>query len=173
MPGSPMVENNSSYGSSSSSPSMSNMPSVRVRVSDQDTEMRGQDQRVGIEEQFAQISVAPTPNLSDGFGLLSGPAPTIPSGVVPGSWIAASATNQMAAPGQNVNQEMSGNERLEQVVPIALRKPPLPLQPVQVQPVQQKAAAVYNLPSPDSVARYPQILPSLLCLDLISLYTQC
>ncbi|PKI60017.1 hypothetical protein CRG98_019605 [Punica granatum] len=155
MPGSPMVENNSSYGSSSSSPSMSNLPPISVRVADQDTGARPQDQRVGIEEQFVQSSIAPPPNMSDGFGLLSGPPPTIPSGVVPGNSNVASAAmsvNQTAASGENVNRGMSDDERSDQGVPLTFRKPPLPLQPVQMHPVQQKAAGLYNLPSPDSVA---------------------
>lgn len=132
MPCSPMMENGSSNGSSSSSLSMSNLPPVRVCIANQDTGFRGQEQMVGIEEQFVQLSVAPPPNFSDGFGLLSGPAPPIPSGIVPGNWSTASAAmaaNQMAAPGQNGNQGMSGDERSEKVVPLALRKPPLPLQP--------------------------------------------
>lgn len=140
MPGSPMVENTSSYGSPSSSPLKSNLPPIRVRVVNQDTDAQGQDQRAGIEEQFAQISVAPPPNIN-ATGIL-GAAP------------AALTVNQMAAPGENVNQGISDDERSEQGVPLAFQKPPLPMQPMQVQPVQQKAAALYNLPSPDSVARY-------------------
>ncbi|KAJ0106205.1 hypothetical protein Patl1_19209 [Pistacia atlantica] len=49
MPDSPIVETSSSFGSSSSSPSMSNLPPIRVRV---------EDQKNGMEEKFAQMSFA-------------------------------------------------------------------------------------------------------------------
>ena len=48
-----------------------------------------------------------------------------------------------------MNRVFSDDERSDQGVPVGFRKPPLPLQPV-----QHKAGASYNLPSPDSVARY-------------------
>ncbi|KAJ6359141.1 hypothetical protein OIU76_000787 [Salix suchowensis] len=58
---SPVMEKNSSFGSSSSSPSMTNLPPIRVRV---------EDPRVGFEEQFAQMTYAQAVQKNDdGYGL--------------------------------------------------------------------------------------------------------
>ncbi|XP_030534498.1 ecdysone-induced protein 75B [Rhodamnia argentea] len=153
MPDSPVVENSSSsHGSSSSSPSMSNLPPIRVSV----------DQRtVGIDDQFAQMSIAANHlyRHDDGYGAFSALAPPFPSGIMASAALNAAASasmaNQASGCGENMsNRAVSDDERSDQgAPPMALRKPPLPmLQPVQVQPLQHKASAAYNLPSPDSVA---------------------
>ncbi|XVF50615.1 hypothetical protein PTKIN_Ptkin04bG0115800 [Pterospermum kingtungense] len=113
LPDSPMVEKTSSFGSSSSSPSMSNLLPI-------------QDQRVGIEEQFAQISFATNIHKQDdAYGAVS----------------AGDSSD-------NLNRMWSDDERSDHGVPVGFRKPPLPLQSV-----QHKACATnYNLHSPDSVA---------------------
>ncbi|KAK8586629.1 hypothetical protein V6N13_010217 [Hibiscus sabdariffa] len=140
---SPMAEKTSSFGSSSSSPSMSNLPPIRVQV-DQDGGTKVQDQRVGIEEQFAQMSFATNIHKQDdcyGAAAVSAALPPHPVSIV---------TNMAARAGgssDNLNRILSDDERSDQGVPVGFRKPPLPLQPV-----QQKAGATYNLPSPDSVA---------------------
>ncbi|XP_062117017.1 protein PAL OF QUIRKY-like [Humulus lupulus] len=130
---SPIVENHSSFGSSSSSPSMSNLPPIRVRVDENGA--RGQDQRVGMEEQFAQISFAGAPPPS---------APAAHDIISSGHQV-----NPMFISGENMNKVLSEDERSDHGVPVGFRKPPLPLQPV-----QPKVAATggYSLPSPDSVA---------------------
>ncbi|XP_030455419.2 uncharacterized protein LOC115676615 [Syzygium oleosum] len=154
MPDSPVVENSSSsssYGSSSSSPSMSNLPPIRVRV----------DQRAaGIEDQFAQMSIAAS-HPYDVYGpFVAPPPPPIPSAIMTGAAVNAAASasvvaNQAGACGESMsNRAVSDDERSDHgAPPMSFRKPPLPmLQPVQVQQLHQKASVAYNLPSPDSVA---------------------
>ena len=136
---SPMVEHSSSYGSSSSSPSMSNLPPIRVRV---------EDQKVGMEEQFAQISFAPSGlKQDDTFGVFSAPPPPLPTVIASASTV-ASAAIPTAVSNETGNRVFSDDERSDQGVPVGFRKPPLPLQPVHM-----KACGGYSLPSPDSVAR--------------------
>lgn len=137
LPDSPVVETSSSFGSSSSSPSMSNLPPIRVRV---------EDQKNGIEEQFAQMTFAHTgfqKPQDEGMVVYSGAPPPMP----------VAAANALPAmhigmPSENTSRVLSDDERSDHNVPVRSRKPPLPLQPV-----QHKACAAYNLPSPDSVAR--------------------
>ncbi|XVF09533.1 hypothetical protein REPUB_Repub07fG0102100 [Reevesia pubescens] len=141
LPDSPMVEKTSYFGSSSSSPSMSNLPPIRVRV-DQDGGAKVLDQRVGIEEQFAQISFATNIHKQDnGYAAaVSAPPPHSVS-------VATAMVTPAGGSSDNLNRILSDDERSDQGVPVGFRKPPLPLQPV-----QQKACGTYNLPSPDSVA---------------------
>lgn len=142
LPDSPLVETSSSFGSSSSLPSMSNLPPVRVRV---------EDQRNGaIEEQFAQMSFAHSglqkqqQQQEEGVVVLSGAPPPMPTSVAN-----ALPPVHVARPSENTSSVLSDDERSDHGVPAArLSKPPLPLQPV-----QYKACAAYNLPSPDSVTR--------------------
>lgn len=134
MPDSPMVENNSSFGSSSSSPSMSNLPPIRVRVDDGNL-ARPQDHHQkasGVEEQFAQISFAP-PSLSTDIVASSGTV------------VSAAQVNAVAVSGGVI----SDDERSDHGAPVGFRKPPLPI----LQPVQGQKAGGFSLPSPDSVAR--------------------
>lgn len=63
MPDSPLVETNSSFESSSSSPVMSNLPPIKVRI-----EGGGGDQMVGSDEQFLHTNVAQQPPLPTGVG---------------------------------------------------------------------------------------------------------
>lgn len=124
MPDSPMVEKSSSFGSSSSSPSMSNLPPIRVRA---------EEQKVGIEEQFAQLSFpANMQKQEDGYGLVSTAPPPM-------------ADASINHPG--INRVLSADEISDQGEPGGFRRPPLPLQP-------KASCTSYNLPSPDSVARY-------------------
>ncbi|KAK4409647.1 hypothetical protein Sango_0037700 [Sesamum angolense] len=59
VPDSPMLETTSSFGSTSSSPSMANLPPIRVHV-EESPKVGG----LGIEEQFQQISVGATGNVN-------------------------------------------------------------------------------------------------------------
>lgn len=141
MPDSPIVENGSSFGSSSSSPSMCNLPPIRVRVEDR--------HRVSAEEQFAQTTFAQVvQKQDDGYGLLSAALPPLPTALATVGNVAA--LNPAGGSSENLNRALSDDERSDQGVPVTFRKPPLPLQPVQHKP----CAFGYNLPSPDSVARY-------------------
>jgi hypothetical protein len=162
------VEKNSSFGSSSSSPSMTNLPPIRVRV---------EDPRVGVEEQFAQMTYAQVVQKhDDGYGLLSAPPPPIPVSI--SAVGTAISTNPAGGSSEHLNRLLSDDERSDQGVPVSFRKPPLPV----LQPVPHKTGTCYNLPSPDSVARYlsiflfaftvysgPQLRTSLICsLQIIS-----
>ncbi|OMO57393.1 Phox/Bem1p [Corchorus capsularis] len=149
LPDSPMVEKSSSFGSSSSSPSMSNLPPIRVRI-DQDGGAKLQEQRIGtIEDQFAQMSFAPANNnihnhkQDDGYGGAALP---------PHPATAAAMISPAGGSSDNLNRILSDDERSDQGVPVGFRKPPLPLQPLPL-PLQQRPSGGYNnLPSPDSVA---------------------
>ncbi|KAM1052805.1 hypothetical protein ACFX2J_000387 [Malus domestica] len=130
------VENStSSYGSSTSSPCLSNLPPIQVRMGENRARlMQGGNRGVGIEEQFAQISasypivVAALPpmvaNLSD----------LPPSG---GKMMNASGVS-----GGNVNR-VDDERSSDQSMSVGFRKPPLPLplQPLQVN------KAVFYIPS--------------------------
>lgn len=143
LPDSPMVEKNSSYGSSSSSPSMANLPPIRVRADENGggSSRLQLEQRAVIEEQFAQMTfggVGSTMKHDDGYPMttmmLSAPINPMPPIPVP-------IENTM-------NRVISDDERSDQGAPVGLRKPPLPLQPV------PRTSGGLSLPSPDSVARY-------------------
>ncbi|XWS50772.1 hypothetical protein CRYUN_Cryun12cG0116600 [Craigia yunnanensis] len=138
---SPMVEKTSSFGSSSSSPSISNLPPIRVRV-DQDGGAKVQNQRVGIEEQFAQISFATNIHKQDdGYGAsMSALPPHLQS-------VATAMVTTEGGSSDNLSRILSDDERSDQGVPVGFSKPPLSLQPL-----QHKAWGTYNLPSPGSVA---------------------
>ncbi|KAE8710680.1 hypothetical protein F3Y22_tig00110319pilonHSYRG00122 [Hibiscus syriacus] len=139
----PMAEKTSSFGSSSSSPSMSNLPPIRVRV-DQDGGPKLQDQRVGMEEQFAQMSIATDVQKQDDCYGAAAAMSAPPSHPVP---VVTTMATRAGGSSDNLNRIFSDDERSDQGVPVGFRKPPLPLQPV-----QQKPGGTYNLPSPDSVA---------------------
>ncbi|KAL3824803.1 hypothetical protein ACJIZ3_020832 [Penstemon smallii] len=128
-----VMEMGSSFGSSSSSPTMSNLPPIKVRVD--------QDQMVGLDEQFSNVSIASS-NLTNAVPAAgSSPPPPLP-------YVGGGATTYAAAvTGENLSRVVSEDEKSDQgvAVPTGLRKPPLPLQPV-----QRKLVDVHNLPSPDS-----------------------
>ncbi|KAK1388177.1 PB1 domain-containing protein [Heracleum sosnowskyi] len=132
-----VLETYSSFGSSSSSPSMSNLPHIRVR-SDNDG-LTLQDQMAGLDEQFSQMNtnVATTmQNQGDGIVMVSAALPPLP--VVISTTISS----------ENGSRFVSDDEKSDQGAPTRFRKPPLPLQPVQ----RKLDHDTYNLPSPDSVA---------------------
>lgn len=133
IPDSPAVENDSSFGSSSSVPSMSNLPPIRVRVEEAD-QGRVQDPKMGLEEQFGQMNfgVPPIPTSLAGVA-------TIPLGVI---------SNH-----ENANRVFLDDERSDQGGTVVFRKPPLPLQTLQNRGVANPiVSGGYGLPSPDSVA---------------------
>ncbi|EOA30009.1 hypothetical protein CARUB_v10013114mg [Capsella rubella] len=144
MPDSPMMEAaGSSIGSSSSSPSTSNLPPIRVRVSE--------DQR--IEEQLAQMTFSNMQTqrqFDDGISLIATRPMMIPSG-------AMTDANTMAynnAPGDGVPPASNGqvspdDDRSDSGVSTGYRKPPLPMQSVSIPP---RTVGGYSLTSPDSVA---------------------
>lgn len=167
VPDSPMLETNSSFGSSSSSPSAGNLPPIKVHVEDgSGGRIRGQDQKVvGIEEQFTQLGVGQKQD-EDIVVLTSPPAVAV---AVPISSAAAVA-------GEYPNRVVSDDERSDHGVHVGYRK--LPTSPPQIQSqskpqaqglapqFQQKSNCVVDLASPDSVSRYFQIPFLFLCLVL-------
>ncbi|KAL8135004.1 uncharacterized protein LOC141710993 [Apium graveolens] len=137
MLGSPVVlETNSSFGSSSSSPSMSNLAHIRVRADNDDARLK--DQMAGLDEQFSQMNTSATANLQnqvDGTVMLSAQPP-----------LPVFITTTVST--ENENRVVADEDKSDQGGPTRFRKPPLPLQPVQ----RRLGHDAYNLPSPDSVA---------------------
>ncbi|XP_057447811.1 uncharacterized protein LOC130739514 [Lotus japonicus] len=146
VPDSPMLGTNSSFGSSSSSPSAVNLPQIKVRVEEGGSGGGGgvnrvQDQKgVGIEEQFAQLGVGGARQKpGEGFAALSSP-PAAVAAVV------------------------SDEERSEHGVPVGHRQPQQQVQTQttqtqvqsqsqgQVPQFQQNSTGFVDLTSPNSVA---------------------
>ncbi|KAK4735867.1 hypothetical protein R3W88_010128 [Solanum pinnatisectum] len=149
MPDSPMVETTSSFESSVSSPSMPNLPQIKVRAEDGQMNARFHDQMLGLDEQFSHMNVASNAqNLDDGYLHLAAQAATPPlPTVIGGAAVMSSATLVNAAPatGEHHGRVISDDEKSDHGAPSGRRKPPLPLQPV-----QRKVGDGYSLPSPDS-----------------------
>ncbi|KAI4357740.1 hypothetical protein L6164_001671 [Bauhinia variegata] len=149
VPDSPMLETTSSFGSTSSSPSVANLPPIRVRVDDGSG---GKDQKVGIEEQFAQLGVGSGHKQEEGFAVLSSPPP------MPASILASSGVPIGSAAVEHQNRVFSDDERSDHGVQVGNRKPPTPQPQSQPQPqtlppqFHQKSSGVVDLPSPDSVS---------------------
>ncbi|KAG4910172.1 hypothetical protein HKD37_20G056802 [Glycine soja] len=162
VPDSPMLETTSSFGSTSSSPSLANLPPIRVHVVE--------DQRVlGIEDQFAQIGVGvgPKQQPDEGFVLLSSPPPPPVPATLAAVGVPIGPATVVA--GEHHNRVVSDDERSDHGVPVGYRKPPTPQPQVQSQTQAQSQAqtqtlapqfhqkstaggAVVDLPSPDSVS---------------------
>ena len=148
VPGSPMVENNSSYGSSSSSSSMANLPPIRVRVDDNG----GSRLQLVMEEQFAQMTFGTGGGVvkqDNGFGISSSNAATVPAIPAPMTMVTNGGT------GDSMSRVVSDEDRSldHHGAPAGFRKPPLPLQLV-----QPRTFGGFGLPSPDSVARYSSLI---------------
>ncbi|PON34197.1 PB1 domain containing protein [Parasponia andersonii] len=168
VPDSPMLETTSSFGSTSSSPSLANLPPIRVHVEDGGGGgggggggvRVGQDHKVGIEEQFAQMSIGHAGLKQDesSFVVLSSPPP-LPATIV-GQAIPLPVSSSGVGVGIDyasaASRVISDDERSDHGVPIGYRKQPPPQalsQPQALPPQsQQKSAGVLDLPSPDSVS---------------------
>lgn len=131
-PNSPMLEN--SLSSSSLTPSMENLPPIRVRVDENAGSRLQQENKVvmkqdgGFVVSSANVAMAAIPATSTmAFG-----------GVV------AATSGDV-----NVNRVVSDDERSDYGGLIGSRKPPLPLQLG-----QPRTSGGVSLPSPDSVTRY-------------------
>ena len=175
VPDSPMMETNSSFGSTSSSPSaVANLPPIKIHVDDGGSVgsgVRMQDQKVvGIEEQFAQLGVGggAVQKQDEGFAVLSSP-PLVEVNVSAAAAVAGvPISSAAAAAAEYHNRVVSDDERSGHGVPVGHRVSPPMSQPqtqTQSQPqvqdlppqFQQKSTGVVDLPSPDSVSRYFQI----------------
>ncbi|MCD7455391.1 hypothetical protein HAX54_028040 [Datura stramonium] len=145
VPDSPMVETTSSFGSTSSTPSLTNLPPIKVHVEE--------NQRLGIEEQFSQLGVGGKVEQKQeegGFmGLTSPPAPAAP---VTG---AAYSGVPVVVGGDYANRVFSDDERSDQGVGVGYRNPAQsqPQQQLQQPPqLQPKPVVPSDLPSPNSVS---------------------
>lgn len=149
MPDSPLMEAaGSSIGSSSSSPSTSNLPPIRVRVSE--------DQR--IEEQLAQMTFSNMQtqrHFDDGISLMANRPMMIPSGAMTDAAMAYNNAPSDGAAAASNGQVSPDDDRSDSGVSNGYRKPPLPMQPVAIPP---RNIGGYGLTSPDSVARYFHLL---------------
>ncbi|XP_010487737.1 PREDICTED: protein hairless-like [Camelina sativa] len=143
MPDSPMMEAaGSSIGSSSSSPSTSNLPPIRVRVSE--------DQR--IEEQLAHMTFSNMQTqrqFDDGISLMTNRPMMVPSGSMTDGSIAYNNSPSDSAALPSNGQVSPHDDRSDSCVSAGYRKPPLPMQPVTIPP---RTIGGYALTSPDSVA---------------------
>lgn len=159
VPDSPMIETTSSFGSTSSSPSLANLPPIRVHVEDSGNNgavgagvVRVQYQKLGIEEQFSQMSVGQKQQ-DEAFTALSSPPP-LPTTIVvsaAGSAIPVSSAAGVVV-GEYTNRVISDDERSDHGAPVGHRKP-LPPQPQSLPPqLQQKSSGLVDIPSPDSVS---------------------
>ncbi|KAF5745241.1 hypothetical protein HS088_TW07G00824 [Tripterygium wilfordii] len=155
VPDSPMLETTSSFGSSSSSPSLANLPPIRVHVEDRRGVKIEQDQKVvGIEEQFAQMGFGAGQKQDEGFVVLSSaPPPPMPvTFAVPGMPVSSGVVA-----GDYSNRAISDDERSDHGMPFGHQKPPTPQSQQQQQQTllpqsQLKSSGGLDLPSPDSVS---------------------
>ncbi|KAM1068351.1 hypothetical protein ACFX2A_000327 [Malus domestica] len=129
------VENStSSYGSSTSSPCLSNLPLIWVRMGKNGARlMQGGNRGVGIEEQFAQISASYA-------AVVAAPPPMVAnSSALPPS--GGKMMNAFGVSGGNVNR-VDDERSSDQSMLVGFRKPPLPLP---LQPLQVNKAVFYIL----------------------------
>ncbi|KAL0693242.1 hypothetical protein Bca4012_060422 [Brassica carinata] len=137
LPDSPMLDTSSSFGSTSSSPSLANLPPIRVHVEEGGGGKGMHDQRLGIEEQFARFNVG-SKIRDDGFAAISSPPPPMPVTI---SLLPAAPANATT---------VSDEERSDHGV--GYRKPPTPRSQPQNLPTHQvkSNSGGHEMPSPDS-----------------------
>ncbi|XP_019085688.1 PREDICTED: myocyte-specific enhancer factor 2A-like [Camelina sativa] len=120
LPDSPMLDTSSSFGSTSSSPSLANLPPIRVHVEEPTGVRTLPDQKnLGIEEQFTRFNVGSKQlqqQQDDGFAAMSSPPPMPVTIALP----AATISNE------SHTRFISDDERSDHSVPAGYRKPPTP-----------------------------------------------
>ncbi|VYS51697.1 unnamed protein product [Arabidopsis thaliana] len=155
LPDSPMLDTSSSFGSTSSSPSLANLPPIRVHVEEPGGVRTLPDQRnLGIEEQFARFNVGNKHQLhDDGFAAISSPPPMPVTIALPAAPVtAATVSNEFQA------RVYSDDERSDHGVQAGYRKPPTPrsqpqnLPPQQAHQLKSNSGGGHELPSPNSVS---------------------
>uniref|UniRef100_A0A7N0TKM1 PB1 domain-containing protein n=1 Tax=Kalanchoe fedtschenkoi TaxID=63787 RepID=A0A7N0TKM1_KALFE len=165
-----MIETLSSFGSTSSSPSLANLPPIRVRVEDGGGAGGGggskvHDQRGVVEEQFAQMSVSSSGGngkQDEGFAAMASPPP-IPTTLIPATMVQEGAINPGISGGEYNDRIVSDDERSDQGVPVGngrrhtQQQPQSQQQHQQVQP-QQKSSGIFDIASPDSASSDGSIL---------------
>ncbi|KAI3453068.1 hypothetical protein Pfo_009731 [Paulownia fortunei] len=149
VPGSPMLETSSSFGSTSSSPSVANLPPIRVHV-----EENPKVGELGIEEQFQQMSVGimgnvnlPLPQKQEEVGVF------MAAGAAAGTVVSGMP---VVVGGEYANRVFSDDERSDhggyrkaQQIQTQVHAQ---LQPQQIPQFQLKQTSAFDLPSPDSVS---------------------
>ncbi|PIN23700.1 hypothetical protein CDL12_03574 [Handroanthus impetiginosus] len=148
-PGSPMLDTTSSFGSTSSSPTVANLPPIRVHV-EENPKVGG----LGIEEQFQQMSIgvmgnvnlAPPPKQeeSGGFMAASVAAATVVSGLPMG--FGGEYPNRVFS--DDERSDHGGYRKVQQTQPQVQAQ----VQPHQIPQLQQKQFTAFDLASPDSVS---------------------
>lgn len=145
VPDSPMLDTTSSFGSASSSPSMVNLPPIRVHV-EENRKVGG----LGIEEQFQQMSLGaardanPPPQRQEEEGAFMATA-GVPVGTVAPP-LPAVVGGEYRLISDDERSDHGGQRRPQNVHQAQL-------QPQQIANFQQKQANAFDLPSPDSVSR--------------------
>nr|XP_016489478.1 PREDICTED: putative mediator of RNA polymerase II transcription subunit 8 [Nicotiana tabacum] len=140
VPDSPMVETTSSFGSTNSTPSLANLPPIKVHVEEN-------NQRVGLEEQFSQLGV--------GVSKVDSSSPLAPAAPVTGAGFSGVP---VVVGGDYGSRVFSDDERSEHSVGYrnlsqtqTQQQQQLQQQPPQLQ--QPKPVVVpSDLPSPNSVS---------------------
>lgn len=157
LPDSPMLDTSSSFGSTSSSPSLANLPPIRVHVEESGGARGMQDQRLGIEEQFARFNVGNNKQLQhqqeDGFAAISSPPPMPVTIALPAAPVSAATASS-----EFQTRVILDDERSDHGVAAGYRKPPTPrsqpqnLAPQQAHQVKSNSGGGHELPSPNSVS---------------------
>ncbi|KAJ8564742.1 hypothetical protein K7X08_001202 [Anisodus acutangulus] len=142
VPDSPMVETTSSFGSTNSTPSLTNLPPIKVHVEEN-------NQRVGIEEQFSQLGVGGgkvEQKLEEG-GFMCMTSPPAPAAPVTGTVFSGVP---VVVGGDYGSRVFSDDERSDQSV--GYRNTAQIQQLQQPQQLQPKPIVPSDLPSPNSVS---------------------
>ncbi|KAK6134240.1 hypothetical protein DH2020_032045 [Rehmannia glutinosa] len=148
VPDSPMLETTSSFGSTSSSPSVANLPPIRVHV-EENTKVGG----LGIEDQFQQMNMGVAGNVN----LALAQKPEEVGGLVAAGVAAGTVASgvPVVVGGEYPNRVFSDDERsdhggyrkVQQIQPQVQV-----LQQQQIPQFQQKQPVAFDLASPDSVS---------------------
>ncbi|KAK6157634.1 hypothetical protein DH2020_011882 [Rehmannia glutinosa] len=148
VPDSPMLETSSSFGSTSSSPSVANLPPIRVHV-EENTKVGG----LGIEDQFQQMNMGVAGNVN----LALAQKPEEVGGLVAAGVAAGTVASgvPVVVGGEYPNRVFSDDERsdhggyrkVQQIQPQVQV-----LQQQQIPQFQQKQPVAFDLASPDSVS---------------------
>ncbi|GER29913.1 octicosapeptide/Phox/Bem1p family protein [Striga asiatica] len=155
VPNSPMLGTSSSFGSTSSSPSVANLPPIKVHADD-NPKVGG----TGIEEQFQQMSVGvvnlPPPLKQEEAGIYT-TAGVAAGTVVQGIPVAVGGEYANRVIAEDEGSDHGGYGKVQQIQPQVQDQ----LQPHQILQFQQKQTRTFDLPSPDSVSSEASVTNSL------------
>ncbi|KAL6571068.1 hypothetical protein OROGR_000618 [Orobanche gracilis] len=149
VPDSPVLERTSSFGSTSSSPSMANLPPIKVHV-DENPKVR-----LGIEDQFQQISLGVSGNVN--LKVTQNPEEVgglVAAGVAAGSVVSGVPLVVVGEyPNPNPSRVISDDERSDhgeyRKVPQGHPQVQAQLQQLPIPQFQQKHAVAFDLAYPD------------------------